>query len=185
MNCSECWVCKQLSISKNNGTQARQSSQSPCTWSCSTASGLAQAFPKVQMRHLIPTEVGDLPKVTQSRGDQRQELWSLSGTFYPPETQWSRDWVLALRSPRHLRCPGPCPSLGGTKRSLAGRWRPQTPQASACLQPGSRGFIRCALGHTPPGHMHNRIFKKCFESLIYLFVIVFHNSFHSKARTCF
>ena len=118
-------------------------------------------------------------------GDQRQELWSLSGSFYPPKTQLSRDWVLALRSPRHLRCPGPCPSLGGTKRSLAGRWKPQTQQASACLQPGSRGFIRCALWHMSPGYMHNRIFKKCFESLIYLFVIVFHNSFHSKARTCF
>lgn len=26
---------------------------------------------------------------------------------------------------------------------------------------------------------------KGFDSLIYLFVIVFHNSFHSKARTCF
>lgn len=45
--------------------------------------------------------------------------------------------------------------------------------------------LSCEPWDTCTGHLYNHSLKSVLNPFIHLLVIVFQNSFHSKARTCF
>ena len=91
----------------------------------------------------------------------------------------------ATGSSGHSQRPGSRLSLGVQRGAWVGSGRPDTAGELAVCGLPPMGLSDACFNTCRWVICTIKFLKKCFESLIYLFVIVFHNSFHSKARTCF